>query len=78
MCELQYGTAPSLELGESPRPRSPMIVLYGTPGFMGIVFIALSRLCQRVLGRGQRVDGRCPSQVRMDERNLYARAGATS
>src|SRR6516162_6935665 len=43
ICELQYGTTPSLEFGESPRPRSPMIVLYGTPGAIGIVFIALRK-----------------------------------
>ena len=43
MCELQYGTTPSLEFGESPRPRSPMIVLYGTPGVIGIEFIALRK-----------------------------------
>src|ERR1700739_4229220 len=43
MCELQYGTTPSLEFGESPRPRSPMIVLYGTPAVIGIVFIALRK-----------------------------------
>jgi hypothetical protein len=42
-CELQYGTTPSLEFGESPRPRSPMIVLYGTPDVIGIVFIALRK-----------------------------------
>jgi len=40
MCELQYGTTPSLEFGESPRPRSPMMVLYRTSGVIGIVFIA--------------------------------------
>src|SRR6202007_1403504 len=42
-CELQYGTTPSLEFGESPRPRSPMIVLYGTPGVIGTMFIALRK-----------------------------------
>src|SRR5271165_1338046 len=26
ICELQYGTTPSLELGASPLPRSPMMV----------------------------------------------------
>ena len=41
MCELQYGTTPSLEFGESPRPRSPMIVLYGTSDVIGIAFIAI-------------------------------------
>src|SRR6201998_4023986 len=43
MCELQYGTTPSLEFGESPRPRSPIIVLYRTLGVIGIVFIALRK-----------------------------------
>ena len=42
MCELQYGTMPSLELGESPRPRSPMMVSYGTPGVIGMVLIAFT------------------------------------
>jgi hypothetical protein len=39
--QTQYGTTPTLEFGESRRPRSPMIVLYRTPGVIGIVSIAL-------------------------------------